>query len=131
MEAKMDPNDPRFEQAIELFNAQEFFACHDALEEIWSETLDENREFFQGLIHVAVSLFHFGEENLSGARKMHDSAVRYLSSYGSSHLGIDLMRLRTEFDDCFAELLVDHQQYPTGVSISETKIPQLHRTGVR
>lgn len=125
----MDPQDPRFQQAIELFNDQEFFACHDALEEIWSETIDHDRDFFQGLIHVSVSLFHFGEGNLSGARKMHDSALRYLACYGSSHMGIDLGRLRAEFDECFAELLTPRRDYPHGVTIPESKIPKLHFTG--
>jgi len=127
----MNLHDPRFQQAIELFNAKEFFACHDVLEEIWSETVDEDRDFFQGLIHVAVSLFHFGEGNLSGARKMHDSALRYLASFGSEHLGIDLDRLRAEFNECFAELLGEHTTYPQGVTIAEASIPQLHRVGVQ
>ena len=83
-------DDPRFPQAIELFNAEEFFACHDVLEEIWSETLDEDRNFYQGLIHAAVALFHFTEGNLGGARKMCSSAMAYLSGYAGVHRQIDL-----------------------------------------
>ena len=35
--------DPRFQEAIRLFNAQEWYAAHDVLEEIWHETADPER----------------------------------------------------------------------------------------
>ncbi len=118
-------NDPRFAEAIELFNAQEYFACHDVLEELWSETLDDSREFYQGLIHAAVALFHFSEGNLGGARKMHDSAVRYLAPYGDACRGLELQRFRAEFDHCFEELLQVNSGYPRGVAIDPRRIPLL------
>jgi uncharacterized protein len=110
-----------------LFNRREFFACHDLLEELWSETLSEDREFLQGLIHAAVALFHFEESNLTGARKMHDSALRYLAPYGETCFGIDLDRFRAEFDACFAPLLGTHTEYPGSVRLDESRIPKLHR----
>lgn len=118
--------DARLAEAVSLFNAQEFFACHDVLEDLWSETLDDNRDFLQGLIHAAVALFHFTEGNLGGARKMHDSTLQYLQAYGPMHGGIDLQRFRAEFDICFAPLLGGHAAYPEHVRIDESRIPQLH-----
>src|SRR6185436_12331677 len=100
----MEDGDSRFEQALALFNAREFFACHDVLEEIWGETLD-GREFYQGLIHMAVALFHFGEGNLGGARKMASSALRYVEPFRPACQGVDLDRLVDDFQACFAELL--------------------------
>ena len=123
--------DPRFSQAIELFNRQEFFACHDVLEELWSETLSADREFLQGLIQAAVALFHFGEGNLTGARKMHDSALRYLAAYGGDHWDVDLARFRAEFDRSFAPLLGAHPDYPRDVRLDQTLIPRLHRQAER
>ena len=114
-----------FAQAIQLFNEREFFACHDLLEELWSESLGAERDFLQGLIHAAVALFHFTEGNLTGARKMHDSALRYLQNSGENHRGLDLQRFRRDFDDCFAPLLEPHQGYPVHVCIDETKIPSI------
>ena len=32
-------DDPRIAEAARLFNAREFFACHDLLEEVWIETV--------------------------------------------------------------------------------------------
>ena len=93
-----------FSEAVRLFNAREYFACHDVLEELWGETLGEDRDFLQGLLHVAVSLHHLSEGNPAGARKMHASSLRYLSNYGSSFRGVDLDLLRSELRVCFEPL---------------------------
>lgn len=117
--------DEQFEHAITLFNQQEFFACHDVLEEIWSESLEAEREFYQGLIHAAVSLFHFSEGNLTGARKMHDSTVRYLTPFQPIHAELDIGQFLVDFDRCFEPLLGAHQSYPQGVDFDEVLIPKL------
>ena len=56
-----------FADAVRLFNEQEYFACHDVLEELWGGTPGEDRNFLQGLLHAAVSLFHLSEGNPAGA----------------------------------------------------------------
>lgn len=116
---------PRYLAGIRLFNEREFFACHDELEEVWGETLGAEREFYQGLIHAAVALHHFEEGNLGGARKMYGSARRYLEPYAPQHGGIDLGRFLTELNDCFADLLVNTGQYPTGVALDPDRIPTI------
>ncbi len=118
-------NDSQLRDAVELFNSQEFFACHDVLEDLWGETLCDEREFLQGLIHAAVALFHFTEGNLGGARKMHDSAVRYLSPFQPRCQGIELTDFLSKFDECFSPLLGQHETYPQGIQVDESKIPQL------
>ncbi len=117
--------DPRFTQAIELFNQQEFFACHDVLEELWGETLGPERQFYQGLIHAAISLFHFGEGNLGGARKMYGSAVTYLTPYQPDFMNVDVDRLLSELATAFSELLQPHDGYPSGVALDDRLIPRI------
>lgn len=119
--------DPRLAEAIDLFNQQEFFACHDVLEEIWSETVTEEKTFLQGLIHAAVALFHYTEGNLGGARKMHDSAIRYLTPFQPSCLGIELTQFLQQFDLCLQPLLGRHDSYPAGIRADETLLPTLSR----
>jgi predicted metal-dependent hydrolase len=121
--------DARFRQAIELFNRREFFACHDVLEELWNETLGEEREFYQGLIHAAVALFHFGEGNLGGARKMYGSAVRYLLPYRPRYFGVELEQFLNKLQLCFAELLQPHDAYPAGLVLDDMLIPTIEVTG--
>jgi uncharacterized protein len=117
--------DPHFLAGIRLFNEREFFACHDELEEVWGATLGDEREFYQGLIHVAVALHHFEEGNLGGARKMYGSARRYLQPYAPQHAGIDLDLFLAELKDCFAELLGSTGEYPTGVTLDADRIPTI------
>ena len=45
---------PQYVEAIELFNQEEFFECHDVLEELWAETQGGEKKFYQGLIQLAI-----------------------------------------------------------------------------
>ncbi|RPI90539.1 MAG: DUF309 domain-containing protein, partial [Planctomycetaceae bacterium] len=54
-------------EGLRLFNAEDFFESHEVLEDLWSETEDERKKFYQGLIQAAVALLHFGNGNLGGA----------------------------------------------------------------
>ena len=115
-------------EAVVQFNAQEFFACHDLLEEIWSEADEREREFYQGLIHAAVSLFHFGEANWSGARKMYHTTLKYLEPYLALSDLPQPLALQQFYDDyriCFAELAAAKKgEYPTEIRLNPGLIPR-------
>ncbi len=112
-----------FGDAVQLFNEREFFACHDVLEELWGATLGEDRDFYQGMLHVAVSLFHLSEGNPAGARKMHVSSLKYLASYGDQFYGIDLSQLRTDLHTHFEPLRMG---IPLGIATPDVEtLPRL------
>ena len=46
--------DPRLQQAIALFNEADWYACHDAFEELWHETAGPMRPVLQGILQIAV-----------------------------------------------------------------------------
>lgn len=112
-------------RGIELFNAGEFFECHDVLEELWTDTLGEERLFYQGLIQASVALFHFGNDNLGGARKLYYAAVQKLTPYGAEYMSLDLERFLAEFDQCFGELVAAGNVYPDNVRLDEQLIPRM------
>ena len=120
-------------EGIRLFNEEEFFDCHDVLEELWSEVLGEEKKFYQGLIQAAVALFHFGNENLGGARKLYESAAKKLDMYRPCYLGVDLEKFLADFQYCFAELIDAGDQYPKNVELQDERIPKIelviYRTG--
>jgi len=122
-------DDPRLDEAARLFNAREFFACHDVLEEVWNESLGPERNLYQGLIHTAVALFHFSEGNLGGARKMYDSAVRYLTAFLPRSSPFDLPQLLADLKVAFAPLL-SAREYPAGLTLQDELIPVLHFVAV-
>lgn len=116
---------PLYLEGIRLFNEREFFACHDVLEELWTDTLGPERLYYQGLIHAAVSLFHFDEGNLGGARKMHDSTRKYLEPFAPCFMGLDLETFLTDYTACFQPLLDAGSQWPAGVVLDPEAIPSL------
>ena len=113
----------QFLEGVRLFNEQEFFECHDVLEELWSETIGDRHLFLQGLIQASVALFHFGNENLGGARKLYAGARAKLEQYPSPFMGIDLLQFLLDFEHCFQELLDAGDTYPKGLTLNEQRIP--------
>jgi predicted metal-dependent hydrolase len=50
-------------EGIELFNRAAFFDAHEALEDVWRSAPAADKKFLQGLIQVAVALYHHGGIN--------------------------------------------------------------------
>lgn len=117
---------PQYLEGIRLFNEEEFFDCHEVLEELWSEAAGEEKKFLQGLIQAAVALFHFGNENLGGARKLYESARKNLEPYRPVYMGLDVDQFLEEFRHCFGELLGAAEIYPRGVLLRDEWIPKIH-----
>lgn len=120
-------DDPRITAGIELFNAREFFACHDILEDYWGDLVCRERTFFQGLIQTAVALHHFEEGNLGGALRMYQSARRCLLPWQPALAGIDVEKLVLELDECFDELAAPHSSWPDHVRLHADRVPTIHR----
>ena len=123
-----DATDTRIDQAIQLFNEGEFFACHDVFEDFWSELAGPEKTFFQGMIHAAVCLHHFEEHNLTGARKMYGSFVRYVGNFAPEFCGIQIGQLLEDMETCFAELLAVSSGYPHGIELQRERLPQISRS---
>ncbi|MDA0285178.1 MAG: DUF309 domain-containing protein [Planctomycetota bacterium] len=122
----MDELPEKYLKGIWLFNEGEFFDCHDELEELWTEIQGEERKFIQGLIQAAVALFHFGNGNLGGARKMYNSAREKLDLYPSPYMAMNLERFCTDLQHSFQELLDAGTTYPDGVELRDDRIPLIY-----
>jgi predicted metal-dependent hydrolase len=83
-----------FEKGVDQFNEGHFFECHDTLEELWSGVRGPSRDFFQGLIQVAVGFYHLGKDNRVGAVRLLGRALERLEAYPDHYGGIDLGELR-------------------------------------
>ncbi|MDD2318898.1 MAG: DUF309 domain-containing protein [Geobacteraceae bacterium] len=64
--------------AIEEFNREDWFACHETLEHLWRGALGETRDFYQGLIKVAGALHHWRNGNFVGALRLLDGGSSLL-----------------------------------------------------
>jgi len=80
-----------YERGLELIEEGDFFAAHEALEEAWRAAGADERDFFQGLVHVAVAWHHAdvtGRE-LACERQL-EKAARRLAPYRPRHRGLDV-----------------------------------------
>ena len=57
---KTEKFESAFESGVELIRAGEYFAAHEELEDAWRAAPAEERDFFQGLVHVAVAWYQAG-----------------------------------------------------------------------
>ncbi len=78
------------DRGLELIRCGEYFAAHEELETAWRAAPEEERDFLQGLVHVAVAWYQAGRGNRVGCERQLAKAVRRLSRYGPSHRGVDV-----------------------------------------
>jgi uncharacterized protein len=86
--------DPRFGEAVRLFNAGEWYACHDGFEELWHETQSPCRRVLQGILQIAVAHLHLERGNRRGATVLLGEGLGRLHNAGPESLGLDLEILR-------------------------------------
>ena len=78
------------ERGLELIRAGEYFEAHEELEDEWRDAPAAERDFLQGLVHVAVAWLHAGRGNRPGCERQLEKAARRLSAYRPSHRGVDV-----------------------------------------
>ncbi len=90
---KTEKFESAFESGVELIRAGEYFAAHEELEDAWRAAPAEERDFFQGLVHVAVAWYQAGRGRKIGTERQLAKAVRRLEPFAPAHRGIDLAPL--------------------------------------
>lgn len=60
------------------------------LEDVWREAEPEERDFFQGLVHVAVAWYQGARGNRNGCVRQLEKAARRLEPYAPEHRGVDV-----------------------------------------
>jgi hypothetical protein len=75
---------------LQLIREGAYFDAHEELEDEWREAAPEERDFLQGLVHVAVAWLHAERGNRSGCERQLAKAERRLAGYRPGHLGVDV-----------------------------------------
>ncbi|MFA9445716.1 DUF309 domain-containing protein [Egicoccus sp. AB-alg6-2] len=89
---------------VALWNDERFFEAHECLEHVWHAAPDVDRDFWQGVIQVAVAGVHLQRDNLDGAMALFTRAAQRLSGYPDVHRGVDVEQLRTACHGAVAAL---------------------------
>jgi predicted metal-dependent hydrolase len=105
---------PEFWQAIEQFNQEEFYDCHDTLEAIWMDAIATEKNFYQGILQIAVACYHLGNYNWRGTVTLLGEGVRRLSYFQPSYANIDVSALVSQSYELLQQLQKikpDHIQF--------------------
>lgn len=95
---------PEFWQGIEQFNQAEFYDCHDTLEAIWMDAIATEKNFYQGILQIAVACYHLGNYNWRGAVTLLGEGIRRLSYFQPSHSEIDVGALVSQSYELLQQL---------------------------
>ena len=91
-------------RGLALVRVGEYFAAHEALEEAWRAAEPEERDFFQGLVHVAVAWYQAGRGNRTGCERQLAKAERRLRPYAPRHRGVDVDAVLTSVEAAAASV---------------------------
>jgi predicted metal-dependent hydrolase len=79
--------------AIEQFNAGEFFDQHETFEDMWRAETGDIRFLYQGILHVGVGFYHLQKGNYHGAITKLGTGVAMLEHFQPACMGVDVTRL--------------------------------------
>ncbi|SEG73050.1 DUF309 domain-containing protein [Paenibacillus sp. UNC499MF] len=116
----MRPYDPLYIAFLREFNVnRDYYECHEVMETLW---LEEGRKpFYQGLLQIAVGLYHHQNANVSGAVKLMESGIAKLQGYPDMLLGINLALLLRDAEAYLIKLRNNRERpfepYPLDIRI--------------
>ena len=84
------------ESGLDLIHAGAYFEAHEELEDEWRDAPAGERDFLQGLVHVAVAWHHASRGNRPGCERQLAKARRRLEPYAPAHRGVDVAALLAE-----------------------------------
>lgn len=88
-------------RGVALFNKGDFFACHEAWEEIWLPATGTERAFLHAMIQVAAALHHLQRGNHKGAWSVYRRARRKLEGLPPT-MRLDVSAFVQRLDQYFA-----------------------------
>lgn len=104
--------------AIQLFNLHDWYAAHDAFEELWHDAEGDQRGLLQGIIQIAVAEHHLSSGNKRGALLLMAEGLNHLVSCPLQDACFDLPSL----------MAIVHQRLTglqTGLSLVDIPLPKL------
>jgi predicted metal-dependent hydrolase len=75
---------------LRLIRDGAYFEAHEALEDEWRTAPAAERDFLQGLVHIAVAWLHAERGNRNGCERQLVKAERRLDGYRPRHRGVDV-----------------------------------------
>jgi uncharacterized protein len=87
-----------FKRGLEAIRERRYFEAHEELEEAWREASVEERDFFQGLVHVAVAWYQAGRGRPVATASQLEKAARRLGPFAPAHRGVDVAHVLAQVE---------------------------------
>jgi predicted metal-dependent hydrolase len=110
---------PLYIQFFQYYHQGEYWEAHEVLEELWQQ--DRSNDFYHGLIQVAAIMHQLDRGKVLGARKLSQSAIGYLTSYGPKYDGVFVAEVLGWLRFCL-------QRLPEKVKTLE--LDEMHKLGI-
>jgi predicted metal-dependent hydrolase len=81
------------DRGLVLVRAGRYFEAHEELELAWRAATPDERDFFQGLVHVAVAWYQAGRGRRVGAERQLAKAERRLRPFAPRHRGVNVAQV--------------------------------------
>jgi predicted metal-dependent hydrolase len=78
---KFDWTEGALAEGLQLYDAGEFFAAHEAWESVWLLAQEPEKTFLQGLIQVTAAFHHLQRDNRLGTVRLLRAALRRLEPF--------------------------------------------------
>src|SRR5256885_15020231 len=79
-----------FKRGLEAIRAEHYFEAHEELELAWRAAAADERDFYQGLVHVAVAWYQAGRGRPVATASQLAKAARRLGPFAPAHCGVDV-----------------------------------------
>jgi predicted metal-dependent hydrolase len=93
-----------FARGLALIREARFFEAHEELEVAWRAAPHEERDFLQGLVHVAVAWYQAGRGKPVATASQLGKAQRRLAAYAPEHRGVDVASLLAQLERVLADV---------------------------
>ena len=80
--------------AIQYFNDERFWECHEVLESVWKKTFEGEKDLVQGIILVAAALVHYQKNENGICLSILERSMEKLSGTGGMYQNIDIDKFR-------------------------------------
>ena len=110
-------------QGIREFNQRDWYECHETVEDLWIGAEGETRDFYQGIIQIAIALHHWRNGNYGGAVSLLKGGAGYLNHVADRCQWVDVAGLIADSDKTRAALEVLGKERME--QLDPTLIPQI------
>jgi predicted metal-dependent hydrolase len=87
-----------YKDGLEHIRAGRFFEAHEELELAWRAAAAAERDFYQGLVHVAVAWYQAGRGRPVATASQLAKAARRLAPFAPAHRGVDVAEVLAQVE---------------------------------